>query len=176
MRHELDHRRVQLMFVAHRRRAAFEIAHVRAFFGDDQRPLELSGSLRVDAEVGRQLHRAAHALRDVGERTVGKHSRVERRVEVVRVRHDRAEVLPHEIGMVLHRFGERAEDDADLGQLRLEGRRHRNAVEHGVDRDAREQLLLIEGNAELVECLPDFRVDLVEALQSSASALAPSNK
>ena len=62
-RDELDDRRVQLVLVAHRRRAAFEVAHVRALVGDDQRPLELAGVLRVDAEVGRQLHRAAHALR-----------------------------------------------------------------------------------------------------------------
>ena len=165
-RHQLDDRRVQLVLVAHRRRAAFEIAHVRAFLGDDQRALELSGPLRVDAEVGRQLHRAAHALRDVGERSVGEHRRVQRREEVVGVRHDRPEILLHEIRVVLHRFGERAEDDADFGQLLLERRRHRHAVEHRVDRDAREQLLLLEGNPELVEGLPDFRVDLVEALQA----------
>ena len=78
VRDELDHRRVQLVFVAHRRRAAFEVADIRAFVRDDQRALELAGVLGVDAEVGRQLHRAAHALRDVDEAAVAEHRRVER--------------------------------------------------------------------------------------------------
>ena len=65
VRDELDDRGVQLVLVAHRRGAAFEVADVRAFVGDDQRALELPGVLGVDAEVGRQLHRAAHALGDV---------------------------------------------------------------------------------------------------------------
>ena len=66
-RHQLDHRGVELVLVAHGRGAALEVAHVRAFLGDDQRPLELAGVRGVDAEVGGQLHRAAHALRDVAE-------------------------------------------------------------------------------------------------------------
>ena len=45
-RDQLDHRGVQLVLVAHRRRAAFEVADVRAFLGDDQRALELAGVLR----------------------------------------------------------------------------------------------------------------------------------
>ena len=165
-RDQLDDRRVQLMLVAHRRGAAFEVAHVRAFLGHDQRALELSRSLRVDAEVRRQLHRAADALRDVRERPVREHRGVQRREEIVRVRHDRPEILLHEIRVVLHGFRERAEDDADFGQLRLERRRHRHAVEHRVDRDAREQLLLLERNPELVERLANLGIDLVEALQA----------
>src|SRR5262245_40845843 len=49
--YELDDRSVELVFVAHRSRAALEITDGRAFFGDDQGPLELTGVLRVDAEV-----------------------------------------------------------------------------------------------------------------------------
>ena len=44
-RDELDDGGVQLVLVAHRRRAALEVAHVRALVGDDQRPLELAGVL-----------------------------------------------------------------------------------------------------------------------------------
>ena len=61
-RDQLHHRRVQLVLVAHRRRAAFQVAHRRAFLGHDQRALELAGVGRVDAEIGGQLHRAAHPL------------------------------------------------------------------------------------------------------------------
>src|SRR5207244_69784 len=70
---ELDHRRVQLVLVAHRRGAAFEVRHVRAALGDDERALELTGVARVNPEVGRQLHRAAHAFGDEDERAVGEY-------------------------------------------------------------------------------------------------------
>ena len=121
-RHDLDHRRVQLAGVALRRGAALEVADVGALVGDDQRPLELPGVLGIDPEVGRELHRAAHARRHVDERAVGEHRRVQRRVEVVAVRHDGAEIFPHQLRMLAHRLGDRAEDHPGLGQLRLEGR------------------------------------------------------
>ena len=92
-RDQLDHRGVELVLVAHRRGAALEIGDVGALLGDDQRPLELAGVPLVDAEIGRQLHRAAHALGHVDERAVGEDRRVERRVEIVGHRHDRAEIL-----------------------------------------------------------------------------------
>src|SRR5690606_7899514 len=63
-RHQLDHRRVQLVLVALRRRAALEVGHVGAFLGDDQGALELAGLAGIDAEIGGELHRAAHPLRD----------------------------------------------------------------------------------------------------------------
>src|SRR6185295_2786856 len=49
---ELDDGGVQLVLVAHRRSATLEIADVTAFVRNDQRPLELAGLRRVDAEVG----------------------------------------------------------------------------------------------------------------------------
>ena len=164
-RDELDHGGVQLVLVAHRRGAALEVADVGALLGDDERPLELPGALGVDAEVGRQLHRAAHALGHEHEAAVGEHRGVERGEEVVGVRHDRAEVLLHQLGMLAHRFGERAEDDAELGQLVAEGGGHRHRVEHRVDGHVGQQLLLLERNAELLEGGADLGIDLVEAVQ-----------
>ena len=136
-RDQLDHRGVELVLVAHRRGAAFEIAHVGALVGDDQRALELAGVLLVDAEIGRQLHRAAHARRHVDERAVGEHRRVERGEEIVGGRHHGAEILLHQIGMLAQRLRDRHEDHAGLLQLRLEGGRDRNRIEHGIDRDPR---------------------------------------
>ena len=52
-----------------------------------------------------------------------------------------------------------------LRELLAERRRHRDAVEDRVDGDAREQLLLFERNAELVERRPDLGIDLVQAVQ-----------
>ena len=45
-RDQLDHGGVQLVLVAHRRGAAFEVAHVGALVGDDQGALELAGLRR----------------------------------------------------------------------------------------------------------------------------------
>src|SRR3569623_1470394 len=127
-RDELDHRGVQLILVAHRRGAAFEIAHVGALVGDDQRALELAGVGGIDAEIGRELHWAAHAFRDVDGGAVTEYRGVERRVEVVAGRHDRAEVLLDEIGILAHRLGEGTEDHALLCQFIFERRRDRDAV------------------------------------------------
>src|SRR5713101_1225919 len=156
---------VELVLVAPGRGAALEVADVRALLRDDQCALELAGVLGVDAEVGRQLHRTAHALRDVAEGAVAEDRGVERGEEVVRVGDHRPEVLLDQLRMVLHRLGERAEDDACLGQLLLEGGGHRDAVEDGVHRDAGEHLLLLQRNAELAEGLEQLGIDLLEALR-----------
>ena len=162
---QLDDRGVQLVLVALRRRAAFEIADRRALVGNDQRPLELPRVLGVDAEIGGELHRATHALRDVDEAAVAEDRGVERGEVVVGVRDHRTDVLLDQLGMILHRFRERAEDDAELGQLAAERRRDGHRVEHRVDGDVREQLLLLDRDAQLVEGRANFRIDLVEAIE-----------
>ena len=116
-RDQLDHGGVELVLVALRRGAAFEIADIGALVGDQQRALELAGLGGVDAEIGRELHRAAHARRHIGEGAVAEDGRIERGEEIVALRHDRAEIFAHEIGMLAHRLAERAEDDAELGEL-----------------------------------------------------------
>ena len=62
---DLYHRRVQLVAVAHRCRTAFDIADVAAFIGHQDGAFKLAGFFRVDAEIGRELYRAAHAFRHV---------------------------------------------------------------------------------------------------------------
>ncbi len=143
-RDQFDDRGMQLVLVALGRGAAFEVADVSALVGNDQRALELAGLGRVDAEIGRQLHRAAHALGHVNERAVGEHRRVQRREEIVAHRHDGAEIFAHQVRMIADRFRERAEDHARLVELGLERRRHRHRVEHCIDRDASEQHLLVQ--------------------------------
>src|SRR3546814_138321 len=85
-RDQLYHGGVELVLVAHRRGAAFEIADIRALVGDDQRAFELAGILGVDAEIGGKLHRATHALGHVDEGAVGKDRAVERREIIVTLR------------------------------------------------------------------------------------------
>ena len=90
----------------------------------------------------------------------------------------------HQLRVLVDRLGDRHEDHADLLQLRLEGRRHRDGIEHGVDGDAArhraiavsvavladagEDLLLLQRDAEPRVGLQDLRIDLVEARERVA--------
>ena len=67
--------------------------------------------------------------------------------------------------MVVHRFGERAEDHAGLGEGRLERGGHRDRVDDGVDGDVAQQLLLVQRDAELVEHLANLWIDVVDAVE-----------
>ena len=159
---DFHHGGMELLLVAHRRGAAFHIAHEGALVGHDERALELAGALRVDAEIAGQVHRAAHPLGDVAEGPVGEHGAVQGREIVVAGRDHRGEILPDQVRMLLHRLGERAEDDALLREGLAEGRRDGDGIEDGVDGDhAGEHVALLEGNAQLLEGLGQFRVDLL---------------
>ena len=74
----------------------FGLADIGALVGDDQRALEAFAL--IDAEIGRQLHRAAHARRHIDERSVGEHRRIERGEGIVADRHRRSEILLHQFG------------------------------------------------------------------------------
>ena len=164
-RHQFHHRRVQLVLVAHRRRAAFEVAHVAALVGDDQRALELAGIGRVDAEIGGQLHRAAHALRHIDEGAVGEDGRIQRREEIVRRRHHAAQIPAHQFRMLGDGLRDGAEDDAGLGQLLAEGGGHGHRIEDRVHGHAGQHLLLVQRNAELLVGFQKLRIHLVETLR-----------
>ncbi len=102
--HQFNHRRVQLVLVAHGGRAALEVADVAAFVGDDQRALKLAGVGFIDAKVGGQLHGAAHPFRDVDKGTVAEHRAVESGVKVVFARHHTAQVFLDQLGVIVHRL------------------------------------------------------------------------
>jgi hypothetical protein len=125
---ELHDRRVQLVLVAFGCGAAFQVADRRPFLGNDEGSFELPGLGGVDPEVGRQLHRASHAGGNEAEGPVGEHRGVQGGEEVVCERDHRSEVLADQIRSFVHRLGERAEDDAHLGELLLERGRHGDRV------------------------------------------------
>ena len=170
-RDQFDHCGVELVLVAHRRGAAFEIADVAAFLGNDQRAFELARVLRIDAEIGRQLHRAAHAFGDVNEGAVRKDRAVQRCEEVVMLRHHLAEPLLHQLGIFLHRLADREEDHARFLEFFAESGGHADAVEHRIDRDLAgsldpgEHFLFRHGNAELVVHRLDLGIELVERFE-----------
>src|SRR6266566_4035210 len=87
------------------------------------------------------------------------------REEVVVMRHDGAEVLLDQIGVLTDRLRDRHEDHAVFRELRLECRGDRHAVEHRIHRDAGQALLLLDRDPELLEGLDQFRIDLVERVE-----------
>ena len=169
--HQLHHRRVQLVLIALRRGAAFQVAHVAALVGDDQGALELAGVGLVDAEVGGQLHGAAYALGDVNKGAVGEYRRVEAGEEVVALGHHGAQVLLDQFRVLVHRLGDRAEDHARLRQLGLEGGAHGDRVEHRVHGHPGEHFLLVQRDTQLLVGVQQFRVHLVQALRPVLHAL-----
>mmetsp|Transcript_34275 Transcript_34275/g.74971 ORF Transcript_34275/g.74971 Transcript_34275/m.74971 type:complete len:209 (-) Transcript_34275:399-1025(-) len=145
--------------------AALQVAHVAVVLSDDQRPLELTSLLGIDAEVCRQLHRARDSLRDVAERPVAEHRGVQCREVVVSNGNHTAHVLLHQLGILLNCLGNRAEDNTRLRKLRPEGGSDGNRVEHCVDGHVRQTLLLIQRNAELVEGTEQLRIHIVQRVQ-----------
>ena len=93
---------MQLVLVAHRCGAAFEVRYVAVVIGNDERALELSCVGCVDAEVGRQLAWATHTLGDVHKGAVAEHCGVECCKEIVAVVDYRAKILAHQLGMLLY--------------------------------------------------------------------------
>src|SRR5208283_4424727 len=67
--------------------------------------------------------------------------------------------------MISNRVGKRAEDDPRLGELLLEGRRHRYAVEYRVDGDPREARAFVQRYAQLGIGGEQLRIDLLDALR-----------
>ena len=155
---------MKLVFIALGRGAAFQIADIATFVGDDQGALELARLRGIDAEIGGELHRAAHALGHIDKSTVGKHRRVQGGEEIVRHRHHCAQILLHQVGMVADRFGDRAEDHPRLVKLVLEGGGDRNAVEHRVHRHAGQRHLLVQRNAQLLVGLQQLGIDFIQRL------------
>ena len=161
----LDDGCVKLVLVAHRGGTSLKVRHIGVVVGYDERPLELSCVACVDAEVARQLHRAAHTLRDIDERAVREDCRVEGGEEVVPIRHDTAEILTHECGVLLDGLADGHEDDTLLLQLLLECCLDRHGVHDGVDSDTAQREPLLKRDAQLVKCLHQLRVDIVGCLR-----------
>ena len=134
MNDHLHHRRVQLVTVSYRGRAAFNVADIAAFIGNQDGAFKLAGFLRVNAKIGRQLHRAAHAFGDINKGAVRRHRGVERGEEVVIFRHHRAEIAFDQLGMIVNRFTKRAKDNALLREFFPVGRGDGYRVKNRVNR------------------------------------------
>ena len=132
-------------------RAAFHVGDFRAFVGDDERALELTEVLGVDAEVGLQGLGHLHALGDVDERAAGEDRGVEGREFVVADGDDLAEPLAEDLRVVAQAFGRSAEDDTEFLELFLHAGVDRFGVELGFD--AGEELTFRLRDAEAFEGL-----------------------
>src|SRR5262249_12651587 len=132
-RDQLNDRRVQLVFVALRSRAAFKIVYEAARFGDDQGAFKLTGFARVDAQEGRQVDRASHTGRNINKRTVSEDGCIQGRVKIVRERYHAAEIFFNELRMRVQCLRNRTEHDTILLELVLMGGADRNRVKNSID-------------------------------------------
>ena len=155
---------MQLVLVALRSCAAFHIAHVCLFVGNDERAFKLTRTLGVDAEIARQLDGATHPLGDIAERPVAEHGRIQSSKEIVAARHNRPKVLFHNVGIFLHCLADGAEQDTLVLQHLLRSGLHRHRVHDGVVCHTCQLLLLPQGDTQLVEGGKQLRVHLVKAL------------
>ena len=167
-RNEFDNSGVQLVFVAHWRGAAFEIGHITALVGDNQRTFKLAGILGIDAEIGGELHRASHAFRDINKCPVGEDRAVQRCKIIVMHRHNLAEPFLHQLRIFLNRLRYAAENHASTFKFCAKGGGDRNTVEHGVHShaaralDASQHFLLCNRDAQLLINTQNFGVYLVQ--------------
>ncbi len=168
-RHQLDHCRMQLIFITHRCGAAFEIGHISALISNNQRTLKLTGIHRIDTEIGRQLHRTTHTFRDVDKRAIGKHRRIQCGKEVITLRHYRTKILTYQFRVFAYRFGNRAEYHTRCFQPGFECCGHRHRIKHRIDSNvfnAGQKCLLAQGNAQLLVSFQQFRVDIIHGCRS----------
>ena len=128
------------------------------------------GVLAVDAEVRLERQGHVHALGHVHERAAGPHRAVEGAELVVLGRHDRAEVLPEDVRVLLERLVGAHEHDAQLGQLLLDGVIHDLGVV--LRPDARQELALGLGDAQPLERLLDLVRHVVPGLLLALGGLA----
>jgi hypothetical protein len=144
--------------------------HLGALVDDDERALELTGVLAVDAEVRLQRQRHLHARRNVHERATRPDGAVERRELVVLGRHDRAEVLAEDVRVFLEALVGAHEHDAELRQLLLDGVIDDLGVV--LRAHAGEEHALRLRDAEPLECLLDLVGDVVPRLLLALRRLA----
>ena len=142
-----------------RRGAAFHVHHLGTFVGDDERALELPEAFRVDAEVCLQRLLELHALRNVNERSAGKHRAVESGKLVVAGRDHLAEPWTENFLVLLQAFGRVDEDHSLFGELLLHVRVGRLRIVLRLN--ARKERALLLGDAETLECFEHFFGHLV---------------
>ena len=151
---------MQLILVAHGGCASFKIRHIAAIVTDNQRTLKLSHIDSIDAEVSGQLHRTAHTFWNIDKRTVAEDGGIQCRIEIVTVRHDGTEILAYQVRILLHRLGERAEQDTQFSEFLAESGTHRDGIHHGIDRNTTQRCTLLKRDAELVKSLLQLGVNL----------------
>ena len=136
---------------------------------DDQRPLELAHVLGVDPEVRLQRDVDLHPRRHVDERSAAPDRRVEGGELVVLDRDHGAEVLLDQVGILAHRGVGINEDDPLFLQVFAEAVIDDLGLVLGAD--ARQELALGLGNAQLVEGVLDLRRHVVPRLPLAIGGL-----
>ena len=96
---QLDAAGVEISNIVLRSGAALDEVQARALVDDDERVLELSRALGVEAEVGLERYRDLHTLRHIHERAARPHRAVERGELMVARGDELHEILMHHLGI-----------------------------------------------------------------------------
>ena len=94
------------------RGAPLDVVHLCTLIDDDERTLELSHILAIDAEIGLQWHIHRHPRGDINKAATAPHRRIQGGKLIVLRRNHRAEILLHEVGIFPQRLVGRHKDDA----------------------------------------------------------------
>jgi hypothetical protein len=99
--HYLHYGCMQLILIAHRSRATFQIGHVATIVAHYQSALKLASVDGVDTEISGEFHGASYASWDIDKRAVAEDGAVEGGKEVVAIRHHCTQVLANKVGVGL---------------------------------------------------------------------------
>ena len=149
--YDLHNGGVQLILVTTWCGTTLQITYVCALVGFEQRALKLTRALGIDAEVGRELHRATHTLGYVAERAIREDGGVECGVEVIGMGNNRTQIFLNQIGILADSLRDRAEDNTLLGQCLTECGLDRHRIHNGIDSNASQRHLLLQRNTQLIE-------------------------
>ena len=156
---------MELVLIAHRSGATFKIRHVGIIICNNQCSFELTRIAGIDAEITAQFHRRTHPFRDIYERTIAEHRTVKSGKEVITIRHHRPKILLYEVGMFLYCLAYRAEYYAFLGKFLFKSGLHRHRVHYGIDGCPAKCETFFERNAQFVERLHQFRVNVINGFR-----------
>ena len=151
---------MQLVFISHGSGAALQITHITVVIGNDKGAFKLPRVAGIDAEIRTQFHGASHPLGDIYKGAIAEHGTVKCGIEVVTIGHYRAQILFHQMRILLDGIADRAKQYTHLCQFFLEGGFHRHRVHDSIYRHPAQRQSLFQRDAQFVERLHQLGIYL----------------
>ena len=139
---------MQLIFITHGRGAPFQVTNVAAFVGNNKCALKLACITFVNPKIGGEFHGTAHAFRNVNKGAITKYSAVHGCIKIIFLRYNATKVFFYQLRVFFYRFGYGTKNYARFFQFFPESGCNRHGIEHGINRNAREHFLFVQGNTQ----------------------------